>query len=148
MKLRLMAFLVGVAVLLVLCSCATAPKPLASGELRLLSMQIPEKDTIQIDTPFLVKIDFEADGQPEIRAACFYIAGDGPRCSKVTDVIYGSPGTIKVQARTNDSSATLLDCFVRYIRDGKIETTDMISAHFKVAPVKGPSPMKGAPKMR
>jgi len=148
MKLRLIAFLAGVAVLSVLCSCATAPKPLASGELRLLSIQIPEKDNIQIDTPFLVKIDFEADGQPEIRSACFYISGDGPRCSKVTDVIYGSPGTIKMQARTNDSNATLLDCFVRYILNGKIETTDMISTHFKVAPVKGSSPVKGVPGMR
>ena len=138
-----------IALLLVISSCAgVRAKALAPGELRLISMRVLEEEKIGVNIPFIVNIDFEAEGDPEIRAACFYISGDGPRCSKVTDVIYGSPGTIKVQARTNDSSATLLDCFVRYIRDGKIETTDMISAHFKVAPVKGPSPMKGAPKMR
>ncbi len=121
-------------------SCSTVPKPLAPGELRLVSIQVPEKENIQVNTPFLVKINFEADGEPEIRAACFYFSGVGPHCSKVTDAIYGSLGTIQVQTRTKDSSSNYLECFVKYIRNGEIQTTNAIGINFQVAPEKGPSP--------
>jgi len=76
----------GVAVLLGISSCATVPKPLAPGELRLLSMLVPEKENIRLHLPFIVNISFEADGEPEIKAACFYFPDDGPHCFKVTDV--------------------------------------------------------------
>jgi len=127
---KLIAVLVGAAVSLVISSCATAPKPLASGELRLSSVRLPEKEDIKVNTPFLVAISFEADGEPDIRAACFYFSGDGPYCSKVTDVIYGSPGMIKVETRTRYSGSFHLGCYVRYIRDGKMQETNEVGSHF------------------
>jgi hypothetical protein len=43
-------FLTGVIVLLLVCSCATVPTaPLASGELRLLSMHVPMKEDIRVN---------------------------------------------------------------------------------------------------
>ena len=139
MKLILKAVLMNIAVLLVISSCATVPKPLAPGELRLLSMHVPEDEKIKVNTPFGVIINFEADGEPEIRTACFYFSGDGPHCYKVTDVIYGSPGTIKIQIHTKDVGSSHLECYVGYIRDGKIQPTNVISTHFSIAPEKRPS---------
>ena len=131
------------AVLLGISSCATVPtKPLAPGELRLLSMHVPEEEKIKVNIPFVVHINFEADGEPEIRAACFYFSGDGPYCFKVTDVNYGSPRTIKIQIHTKDLGSSHLKCYVGYIRDGKIQPTNVISTHFSIAPVKRPSPVR------
>jgi len=134
MKLILIAVLIGVGVLLVISSCATAPKALAPGQLRLLDMRILESDKIKANIPFVVIINFEADGQPQIRAACFYFSGDGPRCLKVTDIIYGSAGTgaMKVETKTNNYGPISLECYVTYLRDGKIEATNVLHTHFSV----------------
>jgi hypothetical protein len=132
MKFISIAVLMIGAVLLGISSCATVPKPLASGELRLSSMLVPEKENIRLHSPITVNIIFEADGEPKIREACFYIADDGPHCSKVTNVNYGSPGTIKVQIYTQNPGARLLKGYVLYIRDGKIEPTNMVSTYFRV----------------
>jgi len=119
------------AVFLGVSSCATLPtKPLAPGELRLLNMLVPEKEKIKVNLPFLVNISFEAEGNPVIRSACFYLAGDGPHCFKVTDVNHGSPGTIKIQIHTKNSGSRLLECYVLYIRDGKIQPTNVVSTYF------------------
>ena len=123
------------AVLLGISSCATVPdKPLAPGELRLLSVLVPEKENIRLNLPFVVDIRFEADGKPEVRAACFTLSGDGPHCLKVTDVDYGSPGTIRVQIRTKNPGSRLLEGYVLYIRDGKIQPTNVVSAYFRLIP--------------
>ena len=122
-------------ILLAVSSCATvATKPLAPGELRLLSMQVPEKQNIRVNLPFVVNIRFEAEGEPEIRAACFYFASDGPHCFKVTDVNYGSPGAIRVQIRTNNSGSRLLEGYVLYIQDGKVQPTNAVSTYFQIIP--------------
>jgi len=143
MKLILKAVLMNIAVLLVISSCSTVPtKPLAPGDLRLLSMHVSEEENIKVNIPFMVNIKFEAGGEPEIRAACFYFSGDGPRCFKVTDVNYGSPGTIKIQIHTKDPGSTHLECYVGYIRDGKIQPTNVISTHYSISPVKKPSPVR------
>jgi len=144
MKLMLIVVLMGVAALLIISSCATAPKPLAPGELRLLSVHVPEEKTIRVNIPFLVNINFEANGEPEIRTACFYFSGDGPHCSKVTDVIYGSPGNIKIEIRTKNAGSNHLECYVGYIRDGKIQATNVIGTNFRIptAPMKAPVPMR------
>jgi hypothetical protein len=123
------------AVLLGISSCATVPtKPLGPGELRLLSMVVPGKENIRVNLPFVVNISFEADGQPEIRSACFSIAGDGPHCFKVTDVNYGSPGTIRAQIHTKNPGSRLLEGYVLYIRDGKIQPTNVVSTYFRPIP--------------
>jgi hypothetical protein len=143
MKLILKAVLMNIAALLLISSCATVPtKPLAPGELRLLSMHVPEEEKIKVNIPFVVNINFEADGEPEIRAACFYFSGDGPYCFKVTDVNYGSPGTMKIQIRTKDPGSSHLKCYVGYIRDGKIQPTNVISTRFSIAPAKRSSPVR------
>jgi hypothetical protein len=123
------------AVLLGISSCATVPnKPLAPGELRLLSVLVPEKENIRVNLPFVVNISFEADGKPEIRTACFNISGDGPYCFKVIDVNYGSPGTIQVQIRIKNPGSRLLEGYVLYIRDGKIQMTNVVSTYFRLIP--------------
>ena len=63
---------------------------------------------IKIHVLFEVKINFWADGKPEIKTACFYWGGDGPHCFKVTDVGYGSPGTIKVKLTVTRPGSHLL----------------------------------------
>ena len=135
MKFISIAILMIGAVLLGISSCATVQtKPLASGQLRLLSMVVPEKEKIRLPLPFIVNMSFEADGEPEIKAVCFYFTEDGPHCFKVTDVNYGLRGTIKVQIHTNNPGARLLKGYVLYIRDGKIQPTNMVSTYFRSPP--------------
>ena len=128
-------FLKGVIVLLLVSSCATLPtEPLASGELRLLSMHVPQREDIRVNFPFVVNINFEADGKPEIRTACFSFSGDGPYCFKVTDINYGSPGTIKVQVRAKNSGSHALESYAYYIRDGKVQPTNVVNCNIRVIP--------------
>jgi len=122
------------AILLGASSCATVPAPLSTGELRLLGMSIPEKENIKVYSPFVVNISFEADDNPEVREACFYFSGDGPQCFKAKDVNYGSQGTIKVQIHTKNAGSRLLECYVLYIRDGKVQRTNMVRAYFHFTP--------------
>ena len=133
MKFILIAVLMGGAILLGISSCATAPKgSLAAGDLRLLGLEVREKADIRENLPFVVSISFEADGKPEIRTACFFLSGDGPYCFKVMDVYYGSPGTINVMIRTKNPGPLILEGYVLYIRDGKIQPTNVVSTHFRV----------------
>jgi len=125
-----LAILVTAACLSGISSCATVPNRLLTpGELRLLSVLVPEKEKIKVNSPFVVDISFEADGKPEVRAACYTLSGDGPHCSGVTDVDYGSPGTIRVQIRTKNPGSRLLEGYVLYLRDGKVQPTNVISTY-------------------
>jgi hypothetical protein len=110
-------------------SCATVPNgPPAPGEVRLISVDIPHEESIIRNLPFVVNIQFEAAGKPEIRRACFYWSGDGPYCFKVVDVSYGSPGTIRVEPRAKESGAYVLEAYVLYLRDGKTQLSKVISS--------------------
>jgi hypothetical protein len=116
-------------------SCATVPtEPLASGELRLLSMHVPMGEEIRLNFPFVVNINFEADGTPEIRTACFYFSGDGPYCVKVTDVDYGSPGTMRLQVQGKISGTHALECYVFYVQNGKTKPTNIVSCQIHIIP--------------
>ena len=129
------AVLIGGVVTPLISSCATVPtEPLTSGELRLLSIHVPMKEDIKVNFPFAVNINFEADGKPEIRTACFYFSGDGPYCYKVTDVNYGSPGTIKVQIRAKNSGSYALESYVFYVQDGKTKPTNAVDCQIRVVP--------------
>ena len=135
MRSRLIAALIGVFFFLLASSCATVPtEPLASGELRLLSIHVPEKGDIRVNFPFVVNINFEADGKPEIRTACFSFSNDGSYCYKVTDVSYGSPGIIRVQVRSKNSGSHFLESYVFYIRDGKVQPTKVVGSQIRVNP--------------
>jgi hypothetical protein len=87
-------------------------EPLASGEVKLLKVEVPHEAGIRKNMPFLVNINFEADGRPEIKIACFYWSGDGPYCFKVRDVDYGSPGTIYVEPRAKDAGSYALKTYL------------------------------------
>jgi hypothetical protein len=108
--------------------------PLASGELRLLGLQAPQREDIRLNFPFVVNINFEADGKPEIRTACFYFSSDGPYCFKVTDVNYGSPRTIKVQVKAKSAGSQTLESYVLYIKDGKTQPTNVVNCQIRVTP--------------
>ncbi len=114
-------------------SCATtSSKPFVPGELRLLSLAVPDKENIKLNSPFTVDILFEAEGRPEVRAACFTLSGDGPHCSKITYVDYGSPGTIRLQIRTRNPGSRLLEGYVLYVRDGKVQATNVVSTYIRL----------------
>jgi hypothetical protein len=123
MKRILISILMSVAILLAISSCATVKK----GELRLFSMDIPENGNLKVNIPFWVRIYFEADGNPEIRRACFFWSGDGPYCFNVRDVKYGSLAYFEVPllARLGSDS---LQCYVEYVRDGKIQRSNAIAS--------------------
>ncbi len=122
-------------VVLSISSCANVPiEPLALGEVRLLNMQLTVREETRLNFPFMVNINFEADGNPEIRTACFYFSGDGPYCFKVADVNYGSPGTIKVQIRAKNSGSQALESYVYYIRDGKVQPSNVVNCNIRVMP--------------
>ncbi len=87
---------------------------------------------IKRNEPFEVKIHFEADGEPNVRSVCFYWAGDGPHCFKVTDVKYGSPGTIKVKLTIMKPGSYSLDSYAVYTRGGKGQPTNIVSTNLKV----------------
>jgi hypothetical protein len=97
-------------------------------------MHVPMKEDIRVNFPFVVNINFEADGKPEIRTACFSFSGDGPYCFKVTDINYGSPGTIKVQVRAKNSGSHALESYAYYLRDGKVQPTNVVNCNIRVIP--------------
>ncbi len=110
-------------------SCRTVPAgPLTSGELRLLSIDVPEGQRLKAKKPYEVSIHFEAEGEPKIETACFYWSGDGPHCFKVKDVNYGSPGTVRVKVWTNSPGEYVLEIYVVYLRDGKPEKSNVIAS--------------------
>jgi len=120
-------------IILLVFSCATVPTgPLSPGEVRLLKMDVPREGDVRLGVPFMVNINFEADGRPEMRRACFFWSGDGPYCSKVTKVNYGSPGTIYVELLTWSSGQYFLESYVLYVQDGKTRRTNVVDTHIYI----------------
>lgn len=130
MKSILISFLMGVAVLLGISSCATVPtEPLGPGELRLLRMEVPENGNLILGLLYSVNISFEADGNPEIIRACCTYSGDGPYCYRVKDIKYGSPGNFSVQFSNSYADSQRLECYAEYVRDGKRRRTNAVLSH-------------------
>jgi hypothetical protein len=120
-------------VALLIFSCATVPSgPPAPDEVKLIGIDVPHEEGIIRNLPFVVNINFEADGKPEIRRACFYWSGDGPYCFKVMDINYGSPGTIRVEPRAKESGSYVLEAYVLYVRDGKTQPSKVIRSRVQV----------------
>jgi hypothetical protein len=132
MRSTLIAALVGCGFLLV-SSCASVPTgPLAEGEVRLLSVQVPGTDIVRVSIPFVVNITFQADDEPEIKRACFFWSGDGPYCVNVTDIDYGSPGKIQVRPKIPGAmtpGSYILECYVQYIYKGKTIMSNVVNTH-------------------
>jgi hypothetical protein len=103
------------------------------GELRLLDMEIYNRERLRTNVQFWVRVNFEAGGQPEIRRACFYWTADGPHCVPVParDIVYGSVAYFEVplSARFGTNS---LQCYVEYLRDEKIERSNAIASSIEV----------------
>jgi hypothetical protein len=124
MKGILTPILICVAILLAISSCTIVRK----GELRLLDMEIPYRERLRSDVQFWVRVNFEADGSPEIRRACFYWSGDGPYCVNVRDVVYGSFAYFDVPLSARYGSS-ILQCYVEYIRDGEIQRSNAVASY-------------------
>jgi len=126
MKRVLALVLMSVAILLASSSCA-----LKKGELRLLDMEVHDAANLRTNVQFWVRVNFEADGQPEIRRACFYWLGDGPYCVNIKDVEYGSFAyfDVPVDARYGSS---VLQCYVEYLRDERIEQSNAVAYQLNV----------------
>ena len=122
MKGILTTILMSVAILLAISSCTMVGK----GELRLLDMEIRDSARLRTNVQFWVRINFEADGNPEIRRACFYWTGDGPYCVNVKDVEYGSIAYFEVPLYARYGSS-ILQCYVEYLRDEKIERSNAVA---------------------
>ena len=128
MKRILAPILMSVAILLASSSCT-----LKKGELRLLDMEIRDPARILTNSQFWIRVNFEADGHPEIRRACFYWYGDGPYCVNVDvkNVEYGSFAYFDVPlvARYGPS---VLQCYVEYLRDERIERSNAVAHRVNV----------------
>ena len=129
MKRILALILVSVALLLAISSCTMVRK----GELRLLNMEIYDSARLRTNVQFWVRVNFEADGQPEIRRACFYWTGDGPHCVPVPvkNVLYGSVAYLEVPLSARFGSNSL-QCYVEYLRDEKIERSNAVASSINV----------------
>jgi len=116
-------------VLLMVSSCATVPKePLASGEVRLLSMEVLGSG-VEANASFAVNIFFEAAGKPEIKRACFYESEEGPYCIDVSDGSYVTLGTkraFQVYLPGVSLGSHRVECYAEYIRDGETRKTNVV----------------------
>jgi hypothetical protein len=129
MKGILAPILTSLAILLAIFSCTMVGK----GELRLLNMEIHDSARLRTNVQFWVRVNFEADGQPEIRRACFYWTGDGPHCVPVPvkDILYGSVAYFEVPLSARFGSNSL-QCYVEYVRDEKIERSNAVASSVTV----------------
>lgn len=127
MKRTLALILMSLLILLASSACSTLRK----GELRLLDMEIRDLGRLRANRQIWIRVGFEADGQPEIRRACFYWFGDGPYCVDVKDVEYGSFAYFDVPLDARYGSSTL-QCYVEYLRDGKIERSNAVAHSINV----------------
>jgi len=126
MKSLLISVLMGVAVLLGIFSCATVPKePLASGEARLLSIEVLGSG-IRANSSFAVNIFFEAAGNPRIKRACFYEPGEEPSCFDVSYVTLGTKIAFQVQLPGVNTGSHRVECYAEYIRDGETRKTNVV----------------------
>lgn len=130
-----------IAVLLVISSCATITEgpegaslslgkkeSLSGGELRLLSVDVPQTGNLLSNVEYWATVNFEADPKPEIRRACFNFSGDGQSCVDVQakNVTYGSRAHFRVPIHVPVGSRRI-DCYAEYIRDGKTRRTNTVT---------------------
>jgi len=129
----LLGVLASVGMLLVF-SCAAVPKkPLASGEVRLLSIDVLGAG-IKGNSSFTVNIFFEAADSPDIKRACFYGSGEGPYCFDVKYATFGTKRALQVQIPGIKPGSYWGQCYAEYIRDGEIQKTNVIATQILVGP--------------
>ena len=130
MKNLLPVVFMSIAVLLITFSCATVPKePLGAGEMRLLSMDVPQSGSVSANVEYWVTINFVAAGNPQISRACFQFLGDSLECVDVRQryVTYGSRANFRVPLLIPKGQG-ILECYAEYIRNGETERTNTVSS--------------------
>jgi len=127
MKGILTPILMSIAILLTISSCTMVGK----GGLRLIDMEVRDSERLRTNVQFWVRINFAADGNPEIRRACFYWTGDGPYCVNIKDVVFGSVAYLEVPLYARYGSA-ILQCYVEYVRDEKIHRSNAVASSVNV----------------
>jgi len=129
MRSILIAILLSGIVLIGASSCATLPKaPLASGEVRLLSMDVVGAGA-KANSSFAVNVFFEAAGNPKIKRACFYESGEEPFCYDASDISYATLGTkraFQVYLHGLNVGSHRVECYAEYIRDGETRKTNVV----------------------
>jgi len=140
MRSILITILLSGIVLLGASSCATMSKePLASGEVRLLSMDVVGAG-LEAHSSFAVNVFFESSGPPQIKRACFYESRQWQYCSDVSDVSYFTLGTkraFQVRLPGIGAGSHRVECYAEYIRDGETRRTNVVFTQI----VAGRSPM-------
>jgi len=129
MKNVLPVVFVSIAVLLITSSCATVPKqPLGAGEMRLLSIDVPQGGNVSANVEYWVTLNFAAAGNPQISKACFKFLGDNLDCVDVTQryVTYGSRANFRVPLLIPKGQGAL-DCYAEYIRNGETQRTNTVT---------------------
>jgi len=131
------AILIGGGITLLVFSCASVPKePLASGELRLSSMDVVGI-AIEANSSFAVNVFFEAAGPPEIRRACFYEPGEEPSCFDVSLATLGTKRAFQVYLPGFNVGLHRVECYAEYIRNGEMQKTNVIVTPISVAASRG-----------
>ena len=125
----LLTILLSGIVLLGVSSCATVSKtPLATGELRLLSMDVVGAG-VEAGSSFAVNVFFEASGSPRIKRACIYESGEEPSCFEPSDISYAILGTkrdFRVYLPGIGLGSHRVECYVEYVRDGETRKTNVV----------------------
>jgi hypothetical protein len=133
----LLAVLMGGVITLLVFSCATVPKePLASGELRLLSMDVVGSG-VEANSSFAVNVFFEAAGHPEIKRACFYESGEEPSCFDVSLATLGTKRFFQVYLPGISVGLHRVECYAEYIRDEEIRKTNVIATPISIGAAPG-----------
>ena len=123
----LLAVLMGGVIAVFVFSCATVPKePLASGELRLLSMDVVGSG-VEANASFAVNVFFEAVGHPEIKRACFYESGEEPSCFDVSLATLGAKRAFQVYLPGFNVGPHKVACYAEYVQNGEIRKTNVIA---------------------
>ncbi len=132
----LIRVLTGAVIMLFVFSCATVPKqPVASGEVRLLSVDALGAG-VEANTSFAVNVFFESAGRPEIKRACFYESGNELSCFDIPDTSYVTLGTkraFQVYLPGLSVGSHRVECYAEYIRDGELRKTNVIFTHITAA---------------
>ena len=132
MRSKLITILLSRIVLSVALSCATVPKePLPTGEVRLLSIDVPGSG-IKGNSTFVVNIFFEAVCEPLIKKACFYGLGEEPNCFDVAHATFGTKKFLQVQLPGIRPGSYRAECYAEYIRDGEARKTNVIATQILV----------------
>ena len=143
MKSLLKAVLINMAVLLVISSWATitdgqqsyfdralGDNPSKGGELKLISMDIPQSWDLSADVEYWANIKFDAVLKPEIHRACFNFSGGSQSCVDVRaiDVTYPSNPHFRVPIHIPVGTKRI-DCYAEYVREGETRRTNILTYH-------------------